>query len=386
MKKTVKIGFLAPYSSIYPGLVPSLISGFYSAIPEAYHPLFQIVPEYVGQGGEKVAAAAAKKLLFFDQVDLLSGIISQRVLPSLVSSVESRKKVALFFDSGEYIPSPEVHSESVFCNSFQLWQSEFALGHWAHSHFGEKGAVVMPIYDGGYHLQSAFRQGASMAGSEVMDYHVLEYQPDASQVTGQIQSLFDKIKKESPAYIHALFCGTEAHEFFAEFAKSGLNGHVPLLVSGHMASEEILGPMSHLSLDFYAASLWNYHSIEKGNVAFKKQVQQFAGQKPDWSTLLGYETGLLFHQLIPAFERGDWDEVKARLRTEVVEGPRGKRSFCLSSEHATPEIDIEKVGFYENKVRKIVVERGRAMPHDSETYRRIHTENVSGWQNPYLCV
>ena len=386
MIKPIKIGFLAPYSSIYPDLVPSLISGFYSAIPGKYHHFFQIVPEYVGQGGEKATTEAAKKLIHFDQVDILSGLISYKVLPSLIPSIESRQKIAFFFDVGDYIPHTHHISSSVFCNSFQLWQSEFALGYWAHRQFGEKGAVIMPIYDGGYHLQSTFRQGAVMAGAEALDFHILKYQPDTSQVPGQIQPLFEQIKKQRPSFIHALFCGTEAQEFYAEFYKSGLNKQIPLTVSAHMASEEILNQLSNLSLEFYAASLWNYHSIEKANKEFKKKVSQFAGQKPNFYTLLGYETGLLFHQLIPEFQKRDWQEIKTRLKTEAVEGPRGKRSFCLNSKHATPVIDIEKIGFYADKAQKIIIEQGKAMHFNHEIYERIHNENVSGWQNPYLCV
>jgi branched-chain amino acid transport system substrate-binding protein len=385
MIKNIKIGFLAPYSSIYPGLVPSIISGFYSAIPEKYHNIFQLVPEYVGQGGEKQVQDAANKLLNFDQVDILSGLISYRVLPSIIPSIERRNKLGFFFDLGEYIPYTHHISDSVFFNSFQMWQSEYALGHWAHQQFDERGAVILPIYDGGYHLQSAFRQGAVMAGANELDIQVLKYDPEKSNA-GQIQSVLEQIRKQRPSFIHPLFCGNEALEFYDEFCKSGLNKEIPLIVSAHMASDEILNQVSNLSLNFYSASMWNYHSNEELNLKFKKEVNAFAGQKADLYTLLGYEMGLLFERLIPEFQRRDWQEIKAKLKTETIEGPRGKRSFFLNSEYATPLIDIEKVGLHSNKVSKIVIEQGKAMPYNHETYDRIHKENVSGWQNPYLCV
>jgi branched-chain amino acid transport system substrate-binding protein len=132
--------------------------------------------------------------------------------------------------------------------------------------------------------------------------------------------------------------------------------------------------------------MWNYHSNEELNLKFKKKVDAFAGQKADFYTLLGYETGLLFEQLIPEFQKRDWIEIKKRFKTETIEGPRGKRSFFLNSEYATPLIDIEKIGFNANKVTKIVIEQGKAMQYNHETYEKIHKENVSGWQNPYLCV
>jgi len=386
MMNPVKIGFLAPYSSIYPGLVPGLISGFYSAIPERYHRLFHVVPEYVGQGGETVTTEAAKKLLHFDGVDILSGVVSYQTLPCLIPTIESRQKLGVFFDMGEYLPHTQQLSESVFCNSFQLWQSEFALGYWAHRQFGEKGAVIMPLYDGGYHLQSAFRQGAVMAGAEELDIHILEYKPDASQVTGQIQMLFSALGKQNPSFIHGLFCGDEARAFYGEFNQSGLSGSIPLTVTAHMASEEVLNPLNNLDLDFYAASLWNYYATDSANETFKKRVAHFAGLKPDLFTLLGYEVGLLFSQLIGAFQKRDWQEIKTRLKTETIDGPRGRRSFCLRSDHALPVIDVEKIGFHEGRVQKLVVEQGKAMGFNHDIYEMIHRETVSGWQNPYLCV
>jgi branched-chain amino acid transport system substrate-binding protein len=386
MNNNIKIGFLTPYSSIYPEMTPSLISGFYSAIPEKYHHLFQFIPEYVGQGGDKAITESVNKLLNFNRVDIVSGFVSYKVLPSIIPSIENRQKMALFFDVGEYIPYNHHISESVFNNSFQMWQSEFALGYWAYKQFGDKGTVLTPIYDGGYHLQSAFRQGAEMAGAKEMDFKVLNYLPEGSQVKGRIQEVFSQIRTEKPSFIHALFCGNEALEFYDEYCKSGLNKQIPLIVSAHMASDEILKKVSNLDLKFYSASMWNYNSQEKANLLFKKRVSDFAGQKPDFYTLLGYETGLIFERLIPEFLNGNWIEIKKRLKTETIDGPRGKRSFFLNSKYATPLIDIEKIGFHTNNVNKIVIEQGTAMKYDHETYEKIHKENVSGWQNPYLCV
>ncbi|WP_461640345.1 ABC transporter substrate-binding protein [Labilibaculum euxinus] len=386
MNQNIKIGFLAPYSSIYPDMVPSLVSGFYSAVPEKYHQIFQIFPEYVGQGGDKATTEAVNKLLNFNRVDIVSGFVSYKVLPSVIPSIENRQKLGLFFDVGEYIPYTHHISDSVFNNSFQMWQSQFSLGYWAHQKYGEKGAVIMPIYDGGYHLQSAFRQGAIMAGASNMDMYILKYQPGASQLKGQIEGLFDEIKKTHPTYIHSLFCGSEALEFYYEYCKSGLNNKIPLVVSAHMSSDDILNQVSNLDLNLYSASMWNYHSKDKANIEFKHKVNQFAGQKPDLFTLLGYETGLVFERLIPEFQKKNWPEIKKRLKTETIEGPRGKRSFFLNSEYATPLIDIEKIGFANNQVTKIVIDQGRALEYSNEAYEKIHKENVSGWQNPYLCI
>jgi len=386
MINSIKIGFLGPYSSIYPSMVPSLISGLFAAIPKQFHDMFQIVPEYVGQGGEKEVVDATNKLLQFHQVDIISGFVSYKVLPAIIPYIESRQKLGFFFDTGEYIPYTHHVSDSIFVNSFQMWQSQFALGSWAQNQFGEKGTVITPVYDGGYHLQSAFRQGAAMAGATEMDFITLDYIPEKSQVNSQIQDVFKEIRKNKSSFIHSLFCGNEALEFYNEYYKSGLHNDIPLIVSAHMASDEILKHVSNWDFKFYSASMWNIYSKEQANIEFLKKVNDFAGQKPDLYTLLGYEAGLLFEKLIPEFEKRNWAEVKRRLKTETIEGPRGKRSFFLDSDYATPPIHIERIGYYSGTTTKIVIDQGVAMPYNHETYEKIHQENVSGWQNPYLCI
>lgn len=386
MRKAIRIGFLTPYSSIYPAMVPSLVSGFYSAIPEKYHKIFEVIPEYIEQGGEKKTIEAANKLLFFDQVDILSGFVSYKILPQLIGSIENLHKLGFFFDLGEYIPYTQHMSNRVFNNSFQMWQAEFALGHWANKTFGDKGCIVTPIYDGGYHLHSAFRQGAISAGAKEIDFEILNYEPNQSQVKGRVLELLKNLQEKCPTYIHALFCGTEALEFYDEYHRSGLSDKIPLIVSSHMAADEILKQINNLSLPVYSASMWNFNSKEKQNLEFIKKVQAYAGQKPDLHTVLGYETGLLFEKLIPEFLKRDWDEIARRFKTETISGPRGLRSFYLNSDYATPVIDIEKINCTAKSINKIVIEQGTAMQYHHETYQRIHRENVSGWLNPYLCV
>jgi len=386
MTQPIRIGFLSPYSSIYPGMVPGTISGFYSGIPEANHGLFHVVPEYIGQGGEKTVLEAVHKLIGFHRVDMLAGVISYRSLPALVPAIEKHGRPALFFDAGEYLPYPHPLSDSVFCNSFQLWQSQFALGEWAHREFGEKGAVVMPIYDAGYHLQSAFRQGTVMAGAETLDLHILPYQPGGSQVTAGMGAILSAVESAKASFVHAVFCGTEAREFLNAFYQSGLQGKIPLIVTNHMASRETLEEMANLNLKFYSASMWSPHSKERANVRFYQNVRDFAHQEPDFYTLLGYEAGLLFSELIPEFKRRDWDAVTAGMKQGIENGPRGPRSFCMAPSATCPNVNIEKIDLGQRGVQSLVIGQGTALPFNHAIYETIHRENVSGWQNPYLCV
>ncbi len=382
----IKIGFLTPYSSIYPTLTPSIVNGFYCSMPEQYQNMFRFYPEYIKQGGGNVVKEAVQKLLQFDNVDIVSGMISYQKVPELAPIIESRKKLAFFFDMGEYIPYTQHISNNLFFNSFQLWQSEYSLGFWAHKEFGDKGAVIMPLYDAGYHLHSAFRQGTVSAGSQLIDYHILPYIEGKSQVKGQLNQFFEKFKNDPPSYIHALFCGTEAIDFLTEFHQSGLAGSIPLIISAHMASEELLELISNLNINMYSASLWNYNSQDDLNIRFKQQYTSHTSAKADLFSLLGYEMGTLFYQLIPDFIKRDWNAVIKNMKNETVKSPRGERNFFLDSNYSTPIIDIEKIEIGNNIVRKMVIGQGRSLKYNHEIFNEIHSECITGWQNPYLCV
>ena len=382
----IKVGVLTPYSSIYPHLIASFVNGFYCSMPEKYQYEFEFIPEYIGQGSQRVTKDAVGKLLNFNNVDIISGLVSYKSLPDIIPMIESRNKLAFFFDMGEYLPFTSLISNSVFTNSFQLWQSEYALGYWAHKKFGDKGLVSMPLYDSGYHLHSAFRQGTISAGSQLIDFNVLPYIEGQSQVKSQIQLLFEQIKKESPAYIHAIYCGTEAVEFISEFHKSGLAGKIPLIVSAHMASEEILSQVHNLNMTIYSASMWDFNNELEINKIFKARYFKQTGNKANIFALLGYEMGMAFYELLPEIRKKEWGVVIKRLKSATVKSPRGERNFHLNSEYATPLINIEKIEIGNNTVRKLVIEQGRSLAYNHTVFEEIHTENVTGWQNPYLCV
>lgn len=385
----IRIGLPVPYSSIYPQLSGSLVSGVYAALPPALvkSGFFEFIPEYVKQGSQKDVEEAVKKLLFFHQADIIAGLVNYKTAKGLVPFIESANRIGFFTDMGECIPSKELQSKHVFFNSFQFWQSEYALGYWAQKQFGDKGVVVMSMYDAGYHLQSAFRQGAIKAGATIMDYEILHGgDMRQSMVQQHIHLFLEKMQAAPPAYIHVIVCGTEAVEFLKAYKASMLNGNVPLMISTHMAAEEILQQVADLQLECYAAPMYNYDSDEKNNTGFKKAYLRLTGKKPDVFALLGYEMGLVLTALFPELQKRDWAKVQQLLQSQVIRSPRGERSFYLDSSYKQPLIDIEKIQLGTGAVTRLVIAQGQCLDYNHEIFKQIHHENVSGWQNPYLCV
>ena len=386
MNKTIKIGFLFPFSNIAPNMSQDIIDGFFSAIPEQYRTCFHFFPEYIDKGNNELVKTAVNKLCVFHNVDIVSGIISYKLIAEISNIIEQSRKLAFFFDLGEYLPPVSKISGSVFFNSLQMWQMEFALGRWATSKFNGKGAILMSIYEAGYHMHSSFCQGAFSQGIDEIDMHILPYDPNVRDIEEQLEVCFGKIAEAGVEYMHALFCGSEAKDFYKAFLKSGLVNRMPLIVTSHMASEELISGLDCSGLNLYTASGWNYDSLEEKNVAFKKIYGFLTGKRATEFAAMGFEMGELFNRLMTELLQGEKTTIINAINSITINGPRGTRNFHHDLSLAAPTIDIEKIVFKNNKATKIIVDQGKALRYNNEAFSNIHVQSVSGWKNPYLCI
>ena len=386
MGKVLKIGFLFPYSSIHPNMSRDIIDGFYAAVPKQHKRSFQFYPEYIDQGKRELVKTAINKLISFHNVDIISGLISYKSIPDIIPIVHQRNKIGFFFDMGEYLPPVYELPVDLFSNSFLIWQLEYALGSWSQSTYQGKGAMLMSVYDAGYHMHSAFWQGAISAGAQEIDMHVIPYNPDHKSILPVLPSFFEKIEKDRVDYLHVLFCGEEAIDFYRAFKESTLYGKIPLIVSPHMASDEIINRTSNLDIKCYSASGWNYYSTTEQNQLFKRTYETSTGKKASLFAVMGYESGLAFLNVLPELQRNDKEAVLSFFRNGTVTGPRGVRNFRLGERLNQPEIEIEKITFQPLNPLKIIIEQGKAMPYNASVFNDIHSLCVSGWENPYLCV
>ena len=387
MAKPIKIGFLTPYSGVYPFYGHHLMAGILLGLyPEGVkqHEV-QFIPVYTKMGDPASVSEAVNKLIFFDQVDMVSGLISYKSIPDIIPVIESYNKLAFFFDLGEYVPYFDHLSPRIFYSSQQIWQSQYALGHWAHKEYGGTGMMVMPIYEAGYHLSGAFYKGACIAGAEQMGLHVIPRDPsDIKRLN--LDGFFNEIKKNKPSYVHAVFAGNMGNEFLRAWRESEFHKLVPLNVVENMAYDDILEDIAGLDLELYAAVSWNRNAEDRHNKEFVKKYEITAGQMANIYGLLGYEAGLALKEVKSYMLKGDWNTAMALLQKESVIGPRGERNFYPLSGFSLPLIDVVSIKTSSKKIYKTVISQGNGLRFDSPVFKEIHEESVSGWQNPYLCI
>src|SRR6201999_3288273 len=151
----------------------------------------QFIPVYTKMGDPKSVLEATNRLVFFDQVDMVSGLINYRSIPDILTVIERHNKVGFFFDSGEYIPWFDYLSPRLFYSSQQIWQSQYALGYWAAKEYGSRGQMIMPIYEAGYHINTSFHHGVKDAGGD-LDIHVIPHDKREPKKM-ELDVLFEKL-------------------------------------------------------------------------------------------------------------------------------------------------------------------------------------------------
>jgi len=387
MTGPIKIGFLTPYSGVYPfygsHLMAGILLGLYPGTAKQNE--IQFVPVYTEMGDPKSAHDAVNRLVFFDNVDMVSGLISYRSMPDIIPIIERHSKLAFFFDMGEFIPYFEHLSPRVFYSSQQIWQSQYALGNWAQKEFGGTGLMVMPVYEAGYHLSSAFQKGAETAGATQIGLHVIPR--DTANIRKlDLDNFFDQLAQDPPTYVHALFAGKFGNEFLLRWKNSPFHKRIPLVVIENMVYDDLLEDIAGMDLEMYAAATWSRTAENKRNAEFVKRFENSGGQMANIYGLLGYEAGLALREVKSFMFKRDWGSVISLLQKESVNGPRGERNFYPLSGFSLPVIDIVSIKTSQQKIYKTIVSQGNGLKFDSPDFKHIHEECMSGWQNPYLCI
>ncbi len=384
MAKPLKIGFLLPYSGMYPFYGQHTMTGLACAL-DKYNisaTQFNFIPAYVGNGERAKCVEEAKRLIFFEGVDVLMGMVSLKVIADLKPILQRFNKLGLFLDFGEYVPTEETSGDNICCLSVNLWQSQFALGKWAVKEFGTAGQLVMPIYEAGFNLNSSFTEGAALAGCTGVNSFVLPTQ-FASNDHLNLESFFLALEKQTPNFVHALFSGKMANQFLWQWRKSKFYDTVPLVVVENMAYSEALFEVEDMGIKMYSARTWHRNMQNKANTDFVKKFEDFGKQPANIFALLGYEAGLALAAMFPLLIKSDAVAALEMLNKKGVEGPRGLVSGNALTNTTYYPIDIVKIQTQTQNTTQTILATETAFGFDTSD---VIANTQSGWLNPYISV
>ncbi len=226
--KTLNLGLLLPTSSIIPmgkQFERGLKETFSVKSPGAN---IEITKEFIGQGSVTQTQNSINKFFNYDEVDVVTGILSNKLAENFSSLFQKQRKPFIINNLGENIPDPDQLNAFTLTSSFGFWQHAWTLGYWGVKTFGKKGMYISSVYDAGYSFSHMFYEGmkAADAGCEwsfsIAPVHVPGELSDLSVI-------FPYLEQYQPDFVFATFCGAETTIFINEFIARGWHKRTQLL-------------------------------------------------------------------------------------------------------------------------------------------------------------
>ncbi len=355
------IGLLLPSSGVLPMskyFEKGLKEGLANYNPSKYS--VEITKEFIGQGGLKQTENAIVKLCNYDDVDLVTGIISNKSAENFSSKFIGTKKLFLINNLGENIPDLNELNPFVFTNSVGLWQHAWSMGYWGVKTFGKKGMYISSIYDAGYSFSHMFHDGMMAADVESVWSFSVTPMPIAGQLS-DISVVFPFIEKYEPDFIFATFCGAETTLFINEFINRGLHKKIKLL-----GLPFLLEPFQPLKDDITIYTSTAPPFLQANSLFYQ----------------LGWQTADFIHEASLVGLSG----VHAHLKQLGKAIEVGETTFLTQHENGINTITIVKneIEAMSENIKTENLTEVETFPLSQLT--QFTFENKIGWNNPYLCV
>lgn len=368
MQKKISIGLLLPSSTIAP-MGKEFESGFRHSMNDIGDEWeVEVYPEFIAQGGTRKVEEALNKFFNYHQVDLVSGIISNRVAMDVASKFEKNKKPIVINNIGEHLPDSRKFNDYTFLNSTHTWQQVWSLANWAVKKFGKKGMFVSGMYDAGYNFMKMMSDGmqAGRADFEI-PYSVAPL--DNSNVYAQVEKVFEHIEMFKPDFVFAFFCGSEATLFLNEYVKKGYHKTIPLLSLPFLLEQfESNGE----SVTIYT-SLSSAVKLEEG-MPYKEVLSTFHQ--------LGQQTG---KAVVESLKQAGIDKLADTFKTQseagvlqigIANAGHANKIYLIENKHQGDKANIEKH----------IMEELPTIHTNSNQFLSAIDEFNSAWENPYLGV
>lgn len=327
----------------------------------------ELVREFMGNGNRDVLSSTLDKLFTYDQVDIVTGIISNYSLQNMVDKFERFKVPILCNNLGEHMISSAIKNEYVFINSHHYWQQAWLLGYFTAKELGTKGALVSALYDSGYVFYSAFLSGMhAVDQNSSIDIHISPM-PNQSELS-PIAETMDNIDPEKYDFVLPLFCGSEGTLFLQEYKSRNWGKDIKLVALPFL--------LEVTSVDLSGISLYTVsHDIEEGSFdidynRYFKDLGKVAG-KGIGNAILKGKGKIIVKDLDEKLSEIDNSKCFASQESPMLVDPISifKIDISEGNIYRTSRILSEKVHFENHK-----------------DFLKSADNQIASWLNPYLGI
>lgn len=290
--RPVKIGVLAPTSGNLAVFGNDLIDGFQLFIDQSGGTLGGCPVELVTvdtAGNPETGRRVAEKLIRVDDVDLATGVASSAVALAVRDIFHEAEVPIVMANPSANSLWRELRSPYVFSTQATSYMLGAAIADWAYENVSQDRFVVTaPDYAAGAEITDGFRTAFEELGGEVVG----EVLPPFGS-TEDYQPYLAQIQAMEPAGVFAFYPGGEAIRFVTQYAEFGLDDTIPLIGSGFLVDEVVLGAQGAAALGIRTSAHYSPMLDNPVNNEFRKSFEEAFGRLPISQSFQSYMAGQL---------------------------------------------------------------------------------------------
>jgi len=367
----MKIGILSPNSGFYPYIGIDL----FQSIKHFLGTDHQYVVKDTHLATPKENQQALKELILFENVDMVVGFVGYKSLTAIKPLIQQTKTPMIICNSGDHpLLKADVSPYIVHC-SLDMFNSIYFACKWAFKNIGEHYSRLSSFFEAGFPLAMATETAARQYSGKV-NITETSHRNKADQLEEHIAN----VQKENNDFVFMGYHGFEAIEVLQNLANAKVLKGIPLICSPFLTQPEVIQP--NVANPIYSVKTWEDNTIhEQLNTFFNSELRRDLSL----SGILGYEVAMIIKYCI-AKEWDYNDEITPLLSDLEIESPRGHLQF-------NSELNNFNYYYYLFELKKsedgdgIINKQIDTIVPDKSDWEILNNfkEEMSGWQNTYLC-
>lgn len=288
----LEVGVLVPTSRMFPGVDQAFLAGIEGGVAHP-DPDVRLLVEPIGAGAHLEAVTGKiQKLLLVERPHVVIAVLGAGLVPHVKTLFAQHRTPLLLCNLGaDLLPMGGEPAPFIFWNSLNVWQSTYALGHWAARNVGRTAAVAAGFHEAGYGMVHAFRLGFEhAAGGRVAAIEVTHRESSTQDPSDALGRLL----LHAPEFVFGMYAGREGVTFMQAYAALDPARRPPLLATPLMTHGHWLPQMGPDVAGVRTASSWVPGTHRAAEARFHAAC---GGAKPrpapDVFALLGYEAGAI---------------------------------------------------------------------------------------------
>jgi branched-chain amino acid transport system substrate-binding protein len=322
-QRPIKVGVLLTLSGPQGGIGAQLEQGLMLALERAGMQLGGRKIEIVrvdDRNDAGAGAAAAKKLIDVDKVDVIVGPSHSHVLLAMRNIIHESKMILINPSAGATQVAGELCSPYIFatCRTNALYSE--SMGRYLAQKEVKTVAVAAANYAAGVDVVKGFRETFVQEGKGKI---VAELLPPLT--TTDFTPFLKQMEAANAEAAFAFFVGDLAVNFIKQYDQLGLKEKLPLYTTGYTVEQDVLPAQGKAALGVFSTSVYGPFLDNNANKKFAPAYKDKYGTYPSEYSVLGFDAGqLLLAGLTSAKGNVDNREaLVAAIKSATIESPRG---------------------------------------------------------------